>query len=84
MDWSNHASNPGFAGLDQVARDTAAQLNVALVDLTVLSRAYYQTVPNFNSTLFIDGTHFHEVGAIGVAGVVATALKSSSLGLGGH
>ncbi len=81
---SGTAANPGFAGLDQVARDTAAQLGVALIDLTALSRSYYATVPNFSSTLFIDGTHFHEVGAIGVAGVVANAIKSSSLGLSSY
>ena len=33
------------------------------------------------TALFIDGTHFHEVGAIGVAGVVAAAIDSSSLPL---
>ncbi len=81
---SGSAANPGFAGLDQVARDTATQLGVALIDLTALSRSYYTTVPNFSSTLFIDGTHFHEVGAIGVAGVVANAIKSSSLGLSSY
>jgi lysophospholipase L1-like esterase len=77
---SGTAANPGFAGLDQDARDLAAQENVALVDLTALSRAYYTTVPS-KSALFIDGTHFHEIGAIGVAGVVANALKASTLGL---
>jgi lysophospholipase L1-like esterase len=74
------AANPGFAGLEQQASDLATQLGVALVDLTTLSRAYYTTVPDKNA-LFIDGTHFHEVGAIGVAGVVAQALKTSSLPL---
>lgn len=74
------AANPGFAGLEQQASDLAAQLGVALVDLTALSRAYYTTVPDKNA-LFIDGTHFHEVGAIGVAGVVAQALKASTLPL---
>jgi lysophospholipase L1-like esterase len=77
---SGTAAMPGFAGLDQDARDLATQENVALVDLTALSRAYYTTVPDKNA-LFIDGTHFHEIGAIGVAGVVATALKASTLGL---
>lgn len=77
---SGTAAAPGFDGLDQQARDLAAQSNVALVDLSALSRAYYATVPN-KAALFIDGTHFHEVGAIGVAGVVADALKSSGLAL---
>ena len=74
------AANPGFAGLEAQAAQLAQQLNVALVDLTALSRAYYTTVPDKNA-LFVDGTHFHEVGAIGVAGVVAQALKTSSLPL---
>jgi lysophospholipase L1-like esterase len=77
---SASASNPGFAGLDQQARDFAASDGVALIDLTTLSRNYYASAPN-RSALFIDGTHFHEVGAIGVAGVVAQALTSSSLPL---
>jgi len=77
---SASTSNPGFAGLDQQARDFAASDNVALVDLSTLSRNYYASAPN-RSALFIDGTHFHEVGAIGVAGVVATALETSTLPL---
>jgi lysophospholipase L1-like esterase len=77
------AAAPGFAGLDQVARDVAAQQSVALIDLTALSRTYYASVPN-KAALFIDGTHFHEIGAIGVAGVVAQAIKSSSLGLSSY
>ena len=64
---SGSAAAPGFNGLDQDARDLAAAQKVALVDLTALSRAYYTTVPN-KAALFIDGTHFHEIGAIGVAG----------------
>ncbi len=74
------AANPGFAGLEKQASDLATELGVALVDLTSLSRAYYATLPDKNA-LFIDGTHFHEVGAIGVAGVVAQALKSGTLPL---
>jgi lysophospholipase L1-like esterase len=77
---SGSAANPGFNGLDQQARDLAAKENVALIDLTALSRTYYASVPDKNA-LFIDGTHFHEVGAIGVAGVVAQAIKSSALPL---
>lgn len=74
------SANPGFAGVDQLARDIAAEQSVALIDLTALSRAYYATVPDKNA-LFIDGTHFREVGAIGVAGVVAQAIKGGSLPL---
>jgi lysophospholipase L1-like esterase len=74
------AANPGFNNLDQVARDLAAREGVALIDLTALSRTFYTTVPSKNA-LFIDGTHFHENGAIEVAGVVAQALKESGLGL---
>lgn len=79
------AADPGFDGLNQVALDTADSLGVAKIDLTTLSRAYYQTVPNFSNTLFVSGgTHFSEVGAIGVAGVVANAIKTSSLGLSSY
>lgn len=38
------------------------------------------TVPDKNA-LFIDGTHFHEAGALGVAGVIAQAVKSGNLPL---
>ena len=68
-------------GLDQQARDLAAEESVALVDLTALSRTYYASVPD-KSALFVDsGTHFSEIGAFGVAGVVAGALESGSLPL---
>jgi lysophospholipase L1-like esterase len=77
---SGTAQAPGFNNLDEVARDLAAREDVALIDLTALSRTFYTTVPSKNA-LFIDGTHFHEDGAIGVAGVVARALKDSGLGL---
>jgi lysophospholipase L1-like esterase len=75
------AADPGFAGLDQQAREVASEQGVALIDLTVLARAYYTTVPD-RTALFVDGgTHFSEQGAIGVAGVVAKALKSTNLPL---
>ncbi len=77
------AANPGFAGLDQQARDLAAAQNVALVDLTNLAIAYYKTVPDI-SLLFAtptEGTHFSETGATGVANLVAQALKTSTLPL---
>jgi lysophospholipase L1-like esterase len=75
------SANPGFAGLDQQVRDLAAEENVALVDLTALSRTYYASVPD-KGALFVDsGTHFSEVGAFGVAGVVADALEAGSLPL---
>jgi lysophospholipase L1-like esterase len=77
------AANPGFAGLDQQARDLAAAQNVALVDLTNLAIAYYKTVPDI-SLLFAtptEGTHFSESGATGVANLVAQALKTSTLPL---
>ena len=48
-------ADPGFAGLDQQARDLAAAQNVALVDLTNLAIAYYKTVPNV-SALFATPT----------------------------
>lgn len=76
-------ASPGFAGLDQQARDLAAAQNVALVDLTTLSLAYYKTVPDL-STLFAtasEGTHFGESGATQIAAVVAQTLKAGTLPL---
>jgi lysophospholipase L1-like esterase len=76
-------ANPGFMGLDQQARDLAAAQKVALVDLTSLALAYYQTVPN-KSALFAtptEGTHFTESGATQIADLVAGALKSGTLPL---
>ncbi len=77
------AANPGFAGLDQQARDLAAAENVALIDLTNLAIAYYRTVPDI-SLLFAtptEGTHFSETGATQVANLVVQALKNSPLPL---
>jgi lysophospholipase L1-like esterase len=76
-------ADPGFAGLDQQARDLAAAQGVALVDLTNLALAYYKTVPNL-SALFAtptEGTHFGESGATQIANLVAGALKSGTLPL---
>ncbi len=74
-------ASPGFAGLDQEARDLAKAQGIALIDLTLLSLAYYASVPDKHA-LFVDGgTHLSDVGAIGVAGEVAAAIKASALGL---
>lgn len=76
------AADPGFAGLDQQARDLAAQQNVALIDLTMLSIAYYRTVSNLPSLFATlstggnDSTHFSEPGATQIAGLVAQAMKN--------
>jgi lysophospholipase L1-like esterase len=70
-----------FQGLDQQARDLAAAQNVALIDLTNLSLNYYRSLPDRGASLFIDGTHFHEAGALQIANLVAQALKASSLPL---
>jgi lysophospholipase L1-like esterase len=74
-----------FAGLDQQARDLAAAQKVALIDLTNLAWTYYQTLPD-KTVLFVPGqeTHFTESGATQVAGLVARALKTSSLGLAAY
>jgi lysophospholipase L1-like esterase len=76
-------ANPGFAGLDQQARDLAAAQNVALVDLTALALAYYRTVPNLQALFATptESTHFSETGATQIAGLVAGALKAGSLPL---
>ena len=74
-------ADPGFAGLDQQVRDLAAAEKVALIDLTVLSRSYYKTVPD-KKLLFVDGgTHLTSKGANAVAGLVSTAVKAGDLPL---
>lgn len=78
---SGSDADPGFAGLDQQVRDLAATENVAYIDLTVLSRNYYKTVPS-KAALFADsGTHLSSLGANAVAGLVATAIKGGNLPL---
>jgi lysophospholipase L1-like esterase len=77
---SASASNPGFEGLDQQARDLAAAEGVALIDLTALSIAHYRAAANL-SALFAtasESTHFSETGATQIAGLVARALASGS------
>lgn len=72
---------PGFAGLDQQVRDLAASEQVALVDLTVLSREHYASVAD-KKLLFVDsGTHLSSRGADAVAALVASALRASELPL---
>jgi lysophospholipase L1-like esterase len=76
-------ANPGFAGLDQQTRDLAMSQNVALVDLTNLSLAYYKTLPD-KSVAFgnpSEGTHFSETGATGLSNEVVTSLKAGTLPL---
>jgi lysophospholipase L1-like esterase len=74
-------ADPGFAGLDQQVRDLAATEKVAYIDLTVLSRNYYKTVPD-KKLLFADsGTHLSSVGANAVAGLVSKAVKAGELPL---
>jgi lysophospholipase L1-like esterase len=74
-------ADPGFAGLDQQVRDLALAEHVAYVDLTVLSRNYYKTVPD-KSKLFADsGTHLSSLGANAVAGLVAKAIRDGDLPL---
>jgi lysophospholipase L1-like esterase len=78
---SGSDANPGFAGLDDQVRELAAAEKVAIIDLTVLSRNYYKTVPS-KAALFADsGTHLSSLGANGVAGLVATAIKGGDLPL---
>jgi lysophospholipase L1-like esterase len=72
-------ANPGFAGLDQQARDLAQAENVAFVDLTTLSIDYYATVDKsllFTSTT--ESTHFNIAGATAVSRLVAEALKAGT------
>ncbi|MBC8132319.1 MAG: hypothetical protein H7X95_05005 [Deltaproteobacteria bacterium] len=73
---------PGFAGLDQKIRDLASSQQVAMVDLTRLSIAYYATVANSNSLFGMgDSTHPSETGATQISGVVAKDLKAGTLPL---
>ena len=73
-------ANPGFAGLDEQARELAQAENVAFVDLTTLSITYYATVDKsllFTSTT--ESTHFNIVGATAVSKLVADALKAGTM-----
>ena len=77
------AADTGFAGFDQATRDLARSANVALVDLTALSIAYYGTVPD-KSVIFAnptEPTHFSEIGATALSKLVTTALKGGTLPL---
>jgi lysophospholipase L1-like esterase len=72
-------ASPGFAGLDQQARDLAKAENVAFVDLTTLAIDYYATVDKsllFTSTT--EGTHFNIAGATAVSKLVADTLKAGT------
>jgi lysophospholipase L1-like esterase len=72
-------TSPGFAGLDQQARDLAQAENVPFVDLTTLSINYYATVDEsllFTSTS--ESTHFNIVGASAVSKLVADALMAGT------
>ena len=76
-------ADAGFAGLDEQARQLAADAGVDLVDLTKLSIAYYGTVPD-KSALFAtssEGTHFSESGATAISGLVANALKGGTVSI---
>ncbi len=74
-------ADPGFAGLDQQVRDLAAAEKLAYIDLTLLSRNYYKTVPD-KKLLFVDsGTHLTSLGASSVAGLVSAAVKGGDLPL---
>ena len=74
-------ADPGFAGLDQQVRELAAAEQVAYIDLTLLSRNYYKTVPD-KKLLFADGgTHLSSIGANAVAGLVSKAVKAGELPL---
>jgi lysophospholipase L1-like esterase len=78
------AANPGFEGLDAQVRELALEDDVALVDLTALSIAFFRSQSNVNqffANAGADGTHLSEVGATAVSNLVAEAIKASSLPL---
>jgi len=75
-------ADPGFAGLDQQVRDLAASQKVAMVDLTYLAIAFYQTVANTNTLFGMgDSTHPSELGSTLISGVVSKNLKAGTLPL---
>jgi lysophospholipase L1-like esterase len=72
-------ADPGFAGLDQQARELAQSEKVAFVDLTTLAINYYATVDK--SSLFAsttEVTHFNVAGATAVSKLVADALRAGT------
>ena len=77
------AAAPGFAGLDEQARQLAASQKIALVDLTAISDAYYASLTSaqLNATFYspTEGTHFSESGATQIGGLVAKNLKASTV-----
>lgn len=80
---SASTGNPGFGGLDAQTRTLAMSQKVTLVDLTMLSLAYYATLPN-KSDAFAnpsESTHFSETGATGLSKAVTTDLKAGTLPL---
>jgi lysophospholipase L1-like esterase len=83
---SSTATNPGFDGLDQQARDLAASQNVTLLDLTMLTIEHYRTVSNLGALFATptEGTHFSETGATQVAQLVARALKAGTSPVRSH
>lgn len=78
---SRKSVTPGFQGLDKEARDLAAAEGVALIDMTALTRAYYDGQADKNAIFSDGGTHFSEPGAIAVAGLAVAALKAGTLPL---
>jgi len=91
---STSSPNRGF-GPQTKAAGTAN--NVPVIDLTVLSAAFYTSLglcPNssdYTSTTSAvgqffcdDHTHFEAAGAVQIAGVVAKALKDQGIGLASY
>jgi lysophospholipase L1-like esterase len=73
-------ASPGFAGFDQATRELAQSASVALVDLTMLSITYYNTLPD-KSVVFAnptEATHFGESGATALSKLITTALKTAT------
>ncbi|HJV97932.1 MAG TPA: SGNH/GDSL hydrolase family protein [Arthrobacter sp.] len=81
-------------------QELAAEESVALVDLSALSRAYYDAIgPEDTKSVFlhvdagvypnrpngtVDNTHFQEYGAIQIARLIAGSVKQLSLPLAAH
>ncbi|RYZ09088.1 MAG: hypothetical protein EOO73_04800 [Myxococcales bacterium] len=76
----------GFGGLDQRTRDIAAREKITLIDLTQLTKTYYdglndQTALNAVFAGPTEGTHFSEYGATQVSKLAVESLKTSGLPL---
>jgi lysophospholipase L1-like esterase len=66
-----------IGGLAEKMREQAKNLNVALIDLNAMSIRMYQAYGTANTgKLFMDGTHYTDIGGYELAKCVTTGLKA--------